>query len=99
MTNQNLSSYPTGDAGSDSESGTVDAGAADGADQSQEHEADVTDDGSLSPVSSATGSPTSMNSELAPDAGDDHLPDVDPHSGRPDALIQGNRVATAEDME
>lgn len=58
----------------------------------------VTDDGSLYAASNATGDPVD---------GDDEVESVEQnerwiereHTSNPNALIEGNRVATAEDME
>ncbi|CAN5321382.1 hypothetical protein BH11ACT2_BH11ACT2_22130 [soil metagenome] len=54
-------------------------------------EPDETEDGALEPGSTATGSPTSSDDTEHP---------ATPHSAaNPDALVEHNRVATAEDME
>ncbi|WP_165069459.1 hypothetical protein [Marisediminicola senii] len=94
-------SYPHGDAGPDSESGPVEDDAPDGADETVADSADMTADGSLSPVMTGDGSPTT-------DAGDtehsvEQTAQGKPHAHatqhNPNALVEGGRVATAEDME
>lgn len=96
--------YPQGEAGPDSESGPVDAAESDGARESRSGEprssrvgeddrADTAEDGSLAPTATAVGSPT-VDAGTAP--GDVHATQTD-HD--PSALVEGNRVATAEDME
>jgi hypothetical protein len=54
-------------------------------------EPDITADGSLEPGSTANGDPESHDAEERPEAA------ASPSD--PDSLIEGNRVATAEDME
>ncbi|MCU1406077.1 MAG: hypothetical protein JWQ43_2380 [Glaciihabitans sp.] len=99
MTHATPSSYPEGEAGPDSQTGPVDAFAPDGADESVPGPVSLAEDGSLSANSSATGSPTSMNGELTGGSDEDEVPEVEPDTANPNALIEGNRVATAEDME
>jgi len=102
MTSETSNSYPTGDAGSDSESGTVDAAQPEGADESVEQadSAELTEDGSLGAGSTAVGSPTSGGlTEADVDATVAGKPAATPQQSNPNSLIEGNRVATAEDME
>lgn len=98
MKNDMPSGYPQGAAGPDSESGPVDAAAPDGA--IEKPPTANPDDGPLSPGSTADGSPTSgIGSEKSVEATADGVPDPEADDARPDSLVDGNRVGTAEDME
>lgn len=53
------------------------------------------DDAALAPTSDADGAGTGADVEVS----EDERPAVEPSEPHPDKLVEGNRVATAEDME
>ncbi|GAB3398778.1 hypothetical protein GCM10027515_04340 [Schumannella luteola] len=55
----------------------------------------VTDDGALAPTSDAGGAGTAADVEVP----EDERPPQTPSERRPESLVDGNRVATADDME
>jgi len=55
----------------------------------------VTDDGALAPTSEAEGAGTAADVEVPAD----ERPPQSPSERRPESLVDGNRVATADDME
>jgi hypothetical protein len=58
----------------------------------EEATANLADDGSLGFGSTATGDPSSQKQTV-------DEPEVEPSESRPGKLVEGNRVAVAEDME
>lgn len=101
MKNEMPSSYPHGEAGPDTESGPVNAAAPEGSDYEDRVSANTSDEEVLSAGSSAKGSPTSGAgvSEAAVDATVSGKPVTRSDTPHPEALIEGNRVVTAKDME
>lgn len=67
--------------------------------ESDHHWRAIAPDGALSPGSSATGTPTSPPMVIDDDGQLREAPHAERSPANPGALIEGNRVTTARDME